>query len=126
MLRTLAAPPAEVILSRFLSTLEIWPITAGAADHAVGLVHRETYIQAEAAESPNDRNDRAIRVATAWYMKRIPGKEVFLLTADADNRRKAVAEGLRALSVQAGAFLAMPLHIFCKATPVAVLTCCSH
>ncbi|KAK9849652.1 hypothetical protein WJX84_007532, partial [Apatococcus fuscideae] len=67
--------------------------------------HRETYIQAQPAESPNDRNDRAIRVATAWYMKRIPGKEVILLTADADNRRKAVAEGVRALSVQAYARL---------------------
>lgn len=30
----------------------------------------------EAGESPNDRNDRAIRVAAAWYTKRLPGHKV--------------------------------------------------
>jgi hypothetical protein len=30
--------------------------------------HRDTFIQAEPSESPNDRNDRAIRVATKWYV----------------------------------------------------------
>ena len=51
-------------------------------------------------ESPNDRNDRAIRVASAWYTKRIPGVEIIMLTNDADNRRKALAEGVKAMSVQ--------------------------
>ena len=35
-------------------------------------------------------------------MRRIPGKDILLLTADADNRRKAQAEGIKAMSVQAG------------------------
>lgn len=61
---------------------------------------RETYIKQEAAESPNDRNDRAIRVATAWYAQRLPQMEVFLLTNDADNRRKALEQGLKAMSIQ--------------------------
>jgi PIN domain len=50
---------------------------------------RETYVQHEAGESPNDRNDRAIRVAAAWYQARLPPGRVLLLTNDADNRRKA-------------------------------------
>ena len=33
---------------------------------------RETYTKAEAGESPNDRNDRAIRVAAAWCAKPCP------------------------------------------------------
>ena len=79
---------------------------------------RETYIQAEPAETPNDRNDRAIRVTTAWYMKQVPGKEILLLTADADNRRKAQAAGLKAMSVQAGVGLPLPSCI----TSVAILS----
>lgn len=39
-------------------------------------VRRETYVTAEPGESPNDRNDRAIRVAAAWYAKRLPGQKV--------------------------------------------------
>lgn len=30
----------------------------------------------EAGESPNGRNDRAIRVAAAWYTERLPGHKV--------------------------------------------------
>ena len=37
---------------------------------------RETYVKQEAGESPNDRNDRAIRVAAAWYTARLPGHKV--------------------------------------------------
>ena len=62
--------------------------------------HRETYIKQEVGESPNDRNDRAIRVATAWYAQRLPQMEVYLLTNDAENRRKALEQGLKAMSVQ--------------------------
>lgn len=36
----------------------------------------ETYIKQEPGESPNDRNDRAIRVAAQWYTKRLPGHKV--------------------------------------------------
>lgn len=52
-------------------------------------------------ESGNDRNDRAIRVAAQWYMQTVPGKEIVLLTADADNRSKAAAMGIKALSIDA-------------------------
>lgn len=42
---------------------------------------RETYVQQEEGESPNDRNDRAIRVATQWYTKRLPSMKVHTLRA---------------------------------------------
>lgn len=56
-------------------------------------------------ESANDRNDRAIRVATTWYDKHISlslaakVKEdmklrVILITDDAENLRKAKEEGI--------------------------------
>ncbi len=51
-------------------------------------------------ESPNDRNDRAIRVAAAWYMRRVPGMPIIVLTNDAENRRKALEMGINAMSVQ--------------------------
>ena len=60
-------------------------------------VCRDTYVQQEAGESPNDRNDRAIRVAAAWYTARLPGQKIILLTDDADNRRKAGEMGVEAL-----------------------------
>jgi len=51
-------------------------------------------------ESPNDRNDRAIRAAAAWYTRRLqPRMRVVLLTNDADNRRKAAAEGIDARGI---------------------------
>ena len=62
---------------------------------------RDTYITAEPGESPNDRNDRAIRVAAAWYDARLPpAMPIVFLTNDADNRRKAQEAGLRAMTVQ--------------------------
>jgi len=70
-------------------------------------VFRETYIKAEPSESPNDRNDRAIRVAAAWYVARIPAMPIVMLSNDADNRRKAVELGVTAMSVQVG-FVARP------------------
>jgi exosome complex exonuclease DIS3/RRP44 len=64
---------------------------------------RETYVGAAApGESANDRNDRAIRTAAAWYTARLAGRgapvEVVLLSDDAASRRAAAAEGVRALS----------------------------
>ena len=67
--------------------------------------HRETYVAAEPGESPNDRNDRAIRVAAAWYAARLPGMKVLLLSDDADNRRRAGEAGVEALSCAAYAAL---------------------
>jgi exosome complex exonuclease DIS3/RRP44 len=51
-------------------------------------------------ESPNDRNDRAIRVAAQWYQNHIKGKQIILLTEDVANRDKAVGMGLQAMSME--------------------------
>ena len=58
--------------------------------------HKETFVPFVDGESPNDRNDRAIRTAVAWYKRVCPGVRVVLLTADAANRAKAREEGLEA------------------------------
>ncbi|KAI9354526.1 hypothetical protein DFJ73DRAFT_624014 [Zopfochytrium polystomum] len=63
--------------------------------------HRDTYIEREKDETPNDRNDRAIRTACKWYSDHaIPGIQIVLMTDDADNRRKAALLGLTAVSVR--------------------------
>eukprot|EP00249_Psilotum_nudum_P021681 c28202_g1_i1 orf=199-3033(+) len=63
--------------------------------------HRETYIKAATGESPNDRNDRAIRVASGWYQNHlIGGSSVLLLTNDMENKRKANDEGIASETVQ--------------------------
>ncbi|TPX67862.1 hypothetical protein SpCBS45565_g03463 [Spizellomyces sp. 'palustris'] len=63
--------------------------------------NRETYIEKQKDETPNDRNDRAIRAATRWYSEHVGGKWTFVLvTDDADNRKKAIAEGLTTFSVR--------------------------
>ena len=61
---------------------------------------RETFIKAQPGETPNDRNDRAIRVAAAWYTQRIPAMRIVLLSNDVDNRRKAAEAGITTMSVQ--------------------------
>lgn len=60
--------------------------------------HKDTYIVAEPGESPNDRNDRALRVVADWYAKRLPMMKIILLSDDADNRRKAKEMGVQAMS----------------------------
>ncbi|KAG6546222.1 hypothetical protein Mapa_012260 [Marchantia paleacea] len=63
--------------------------------------HRDTYIKGLAGESPNDRNDRAIRVASKWYHEHLgPTSKVVLVTNDADNKRKALEEGIDAQTVE--------------------------
>ncbi|KAF9293635.1 exosome catalytic subunit dis3 [Linnemannia elongata] len=66
--------------------------------------HRGTFIEKLKDESPNDRNDRAIRVATKWYGNHIkdlnPRVSVVMMTDDAGNRDKATADGLQAISVK--------------------------
>ncbi|KAI8908112.1 hypothetical protein DFJ77DRAFT_503502 [Powellomyces hirtus] len=66
--------------------------------------NRDCYVERAVEESPNDRNDRAIRTAVAWYNVHlkdcIPAAATVLVTDDADNRRKAVAEKLPAYSVK--------------------------
>eukprot|EP00038_Savillea_parva_P009841 m.186189 g.186189 ORF g.186189 m.186189 type:complete len:1044 (+) comp16690_c0_seq1:60-3191(+) len=75
---------------------------------------KATYIDRNDGESPNDRNDRAIRVAAKWYAQHIREAlqshstamdtddlcRVVLLTNDADNGRKAKADGLHAVSMR--------------------------
>ncbi|KAI9142132.1 exosome complex exonuclease RRP44 [Paraphysoderma sedebokerense] len=70
--------------------------------------HKETYVERLKDESPNDRNDRAIRVTTKWYnehlLKSVPSGEsgirVIMLSDDRANRERAVGEGLYACSVR--------------------------
>lgn len=68
--------------------------------------NRDTYVERQPGESANDRNDRAIRVATAWYEKHLKlssGDEtrtrVILLSDDKQNLEKATAEGILCCTV---------------------------
>jgi hypothetical protein len=45
-----------------------------------------------AQESPNDRNDRAIRRATAWYNDRLGQGRVLMLSNDRGNVQNALVE----------------------------------
>lgn len=56
--------------------------------------HRSCYVERLAKESPNDRNDRAIRVAARWYSKHLENATTCLLTNDAENRLRALKEEL--------------------------------
>uniref|UniRef100_UPI00358E7AF2 exosome complex exonuclease RRP44-like n=1 Tax=Myxine glutinosa TaxID=7769 RepID=UPI00358E7AF2 len=61
--------------------------------------HRETYVEIQKGETANDYNDRAIRVAAAWYQKHLGPDlhiESLLITNDLQNRDKARADGIRA------------------------------
>ena len=62
--------------------------------------HRDTFIKAEAGESPNDRNDRAIRVVCKFYERAVPSVKIVLLSNDRGNLKKAKDEGLSAMSVR--------------------------
>ncbi|XP_077200108.1 exosome complex exonuclease RRP44 [Paroedura picta] len=68
--------------------------------------HKDTYIEQEQGENPNDRNDRAIRVAVKWYsehLKKLQTEEkiqVILLTNDRKNKERAVDEGLTAYTCE--------------------------
>ncbi|GAA5803489.1 hypothetical protein EDC94DRAFT_565135 [Helicostylum pulchrum] len=62
---------------------------------------RDTFIEKLKDETPNDRNDRAIRVAAKWYKDHLKangsGREIdiLLLTDDRGNREKATATGIK-------------------------------
>ncbi|KAI8844251.1 hypothetical protein BC829DRAFT_363903 [Chytridium lagenaria] len=63
--------------------------------------HRDVYIEREKDESINDRNDRAIRVACAWYNTHLSGSpSVVMLSDDEANRKFAKGEGITAASVR--------------------------
>lgn len=58
--------------------------------------HRETYAGHNRSESPNDRNDRAIRLAAQWYASHVEplGVKVLLVTNDRANLQSALKEGI--------------------------------
>ncbi|XP_060089521.1 exosome complex exonuclease RRP44 [Heteronotia binoei] len=68
--------------------------------------HKDTYIEQEQGENPNDRNDRAIRVAVKWYnehLQKLQTEEkiqVILLTNDRKNKERAVEEGITAYTCE--------------------------
>lgn len=64
--------------------------------------HNECYVEREAEESANDRNDRAIRVACWWYKQhlRLCNQKVILLTNDYANRDKVRAMELEAYTTR--------------------------
>ncbi|XP_062581168.1 exosome complex exonuclease RRP44-like [Saccostrea cucullata] len=66
--------------------------------------NKHTYVEREPGESSNDRNDRAIREAAKWYNQHLQtntqGKiQTLLLTNDADNRKKALDQGLKSYTI---------------------------
>ncbi|ORX72311.1 RNB-domain-containing protein [Linderina pennispora] len=58
--------------------------------------HRETFIDRSAGETPNDRNDRAIRVAVKWYANHLSntGIAALMVTNDEGNLKKAKEDGV--------------------------------
>ncbi|KAH7566149.1 hypothetical protein JRO89_XS08G0105000 [Xanthoceras sorbifolium] len=63
--------------------------------------HKDTHVEKMEKESPNDLNDRAIRVATQWYQKHLgDATRVLLLTNDRENKRKATEEGIFAETIE--------------------------
>ena len=72
--------------------------------------HRAAYIDRLPAETPNDRNDRAIRTASLWYSRHNIAAAsasspplcppVIMLTEDSANREKALADALPAVSIR--------------------------
>ncbi|KAI4314665.1 hypothetical protein L6164_027553 [Bauhinia variegata] len=63
--------------------------------------HKDTYIKQMDGETKNDRNDRAIRVATQWYQSHLGSAvSVLLITNDRENKRKAAEEGICAETVE--------------------------
>jgi hypothetical protein len=67
-------------------------------------MYRNTYVEREPGEKINDRNDRAIRVAVAWYGNHLLPSQadrrkgdrvrVIFLTDDAESKHKAESDGL--------------------------------
>ena len=62
--------------------------------------HVDTHVHRKVEESANDRNDRAIRVATQWFVKKFGHQADFILiTNDRGCRELAVNEGLLSMSI---------------------------
>lgn len=80
----------------FSNTISIQKLT-----NSYSIFHRDTYGERQPGESANDRNDRAIRIATAWYESHLKKSfendtqlRVILLTDDKKNLETARAEGI--------------------------------
>ena len=64
--------------------------------------HRETHITQKSGETPNDFNDRAIRVVCGWYMQHLGselGARVLHITNDRASREQAGQDGLKAVTM---------------------------
>ncbi|KAF2222852.1 hypothetical protein BDZ85DRAFT_198176 [Elsinoe ampelina] len=71
---------------------------------------RETHVLRNAGETINDRNDRAVRSAVAWYQNHIRAAvsergsgrcpTIVMLSDDRDNLKKAKAEGIEGASLR--------------------------
>ncbi|KAH0470676.1 hypothetical protein IEQ34_000399 [Dendrobium chrysotoxum] len=62
---------------------------------------RDAYVEGKVEESPNDRTDRAIRVAAHWYQSHLAGTiQVLLITNNRDSTKKAIEEGLSSETVE--------------------------
>ncbi|XP_060878753.1 exosome complex exonuclease RRP44 [Metopolophium dirhodum] len=67
----------------------------------VNVYHRDTYVERVRGESPNDYNDRMIRVAALWYNKHLDDKiKVLLLSSDEASKAKAINEGIPTMSLE--------------------------
>lgn len=64
--------------------------------------NRASFDEQKGGETPNDYNDRLIRLATKWYADRLSGTSVrvLLITNDRDNERKAKSESLNVSSLE--------------------------
>ena len=69
--------------------------------HRLTINFSETYIEKDLHESPNDRNDRAIRVASKWYMQHNPenNSSIVLISDDKVNREKSKLLNIPTLSL---------------------------
>ena len=69
--------------------------------HRLTINFSETYIEKDLHESPNDRNDRAIRVASKWYMQHNPenNSSIVLISDDKENREKSKLLNIPTLSL---------------------------
>ena len=63
--------------------------------------HTETYVETMVGETPNDRNDRAIRVATQWFQKHHSHEsKIILITNDRLNKNIAKKDGIECSSIE--------------------------
>ncbi|CAK9293952.1 unnamed protein product [Gordionus sp. m RMFG-2023] len=64
--------------------------------------HIDTYCESKYGETINDRNDRAIRVATNWYNKHLENFKIIsiLITNDIKNKQLAISEGLKSMDLK--------------------------